>query len=289
MKYPDENTKKPQASGSNYGLSEAAGDKSILPASTRFSALSAFWRTVRAPIAGLRRYGEVFGRYGLDYLLPSHCLLCHAASKNNIVCPACAAELPVLAPTHCPHCLETTSYGERCGRCLAQPPFFDGVFATYAYAFPLDKLVQAYKYQQQLALAGWFAAQLADLLAPQQAEHDWTTLIPLPLHRRRLAERGFNQALEIARPLSKRLGIPCAANGLARIRAGAPQASLPLKERLHHLRGAFACPRDYRQQRVLLLDDVLTSGSTANECARVLKQRGAASVHVAVIARALRD
>lgn len=264
-----------------------AGGKSILPAPPALAAVPDRQSFFIGWQDAARRIGRL--RQGWPALLPSHCLLCGVRSPAQILCPDCRDDLPALAAAHCPLCLESTSYGERCGRCLTEPPGFDGVFAAYAYDFPLDKLIHAFKYGQQLALAGWFAAQLADLLAPRQAEHGWTTLIPLPLHRRRLAERGFNQALEIARPLGKRLRIPCDANGLTRIRAGAPQASLPLKERLHHLRGAFACQRDYRQQRILLLDDVLTSGSTANECARVLKQRGAASVHVAVIARALRD
>lgn len=162
------------------------------------------------------------------------------------------------------------------------------MFAAYAYDFPLDKLIHAFKYSQQLALSAWFAAQLARLLKPQQSSYGWSRIMPLPLHHERLRERGFNQTLEIARPLAQALAIPCDSRSLNRTRGGAPQASLPLQERLRHLRGAFSCQGDYRHQRVLLVDDVLTSGSTASECARVLKLHGAESVHVAVIARALR-
>lgn len=288
MEYPDENTKKPQTGGSNYGLSEAAGDKSILavpPAITLTDVLNTarhhnHWQHT---LAGLRQRLS-----NCAELLPSHCLLCHASSRAQIVCPACNSDLPPLPTAHCPLCLEHTTFGERCGRCLAQPPAFDGVFAIHAYDFPVDKLIHAFKYGQQLALSGWFAAQLTSLLRPWHSRYDWSRIMPVPLHRERLRERGFNQTLEIARPLAKALAIACDSRGLSRTRGGAPQASLPLQERLRHLRGAFSCQQDYRQQRILLLDDVLTSGSTASECARILKLHGADSVHVAVIARALR-
>jgi ComF family protein len=288
MEYPEENTKKPQTGGSNYGLSEATGDKSILAASTRVTS---------SPVPD-KRWNHDHWQRTLSWLrqrlsncaelLPSHCLLCHTRSRAQIICPACSSDLPPLPAPHCPQCLENTTFGERCGRCLAHPPFFDGVFAAYAYDFPVDKLIHSFKYGQQLALSGWFAAQLTRLLRPWHREYDWNRIMPVPLHRERLRERGFNQTLEIARPLAKALAIPCDSRGLSRIRGGAPQASLPLQERLRHLHGAFSCRQDYRQQRVLLLDDVLTSGSTTSECARVLKLHGAESVHVAVIARALR-
>lgn len=112
--------------------------------------------------------------------------------------------------------------------------------------------------------------------------------MPLPLHAQRLAERGFNQAVEIATHLEKRLKIPVDRYSLQRTRATPAQAELPLKERHRNVRGAFECRSDFSGRHLLLLDDVMTSGATASECARVLKLHGAASVTVAVAARALK-
>jgi predicted amidophosphoribosyltransferase len=109
------------------------------------------------------------------------------------------------------------------------------------------------------------------------------------LHPDRLRERGFNQSAEIARAVSRQTGIPLALASLVRTRPTPPQAALPLKERAGNVRGAFECGADLAGRRVLLVDDVMTSGATLRECARVLKLHGAATITVAVVARALRQ
>ena len=229
---------------------------------------------------GLRRTLQRLG----EALLPSSCVLCAADAGTAPLCAACAADLPCLPPQRCPQCAEPTTHGERCGRCLAHPLAFDSAVALYAYEFPLDRLVHALKYGHQLALAGWFGEALAAALAGGT----WNRLVPLPLHRHRLRQRGFNQSVEIGRHLGRTLGVPMAATILQRCRETRPQAELPLKERQGNLRGAFACSADLRGQRILLVDDVMTSGATLDEAARVLKIHGAASVTVAVVGRALR-
>lgn len=219
----------------------------------------------------------------LDAFLPNTCLLCRGDSTAAL-CAACAADLPSL-PKGCPQCAEPTTYGERCGRCLIHPPHFDATVAAYRYAFPLDSLMQAYKYGGVLALAGWFGQRLAEGI--QNGPFD--RILPMPLHPDRLCERGFNQAAELARQIGKILRTPVDLDSCHRRLPTAPQAELPLKQRRRNVRGAFECHADLTGLAILLVDDVMTTGATLDECARTLKLHGAKSVTVAVVARALRD
>lgn len=220
-----------------------------------------------------------------DGLLPSSCLLCGGDAPVPILCPACTADLPLLPAPRCPHCAEPTTHGERCGRCLADPPHFDATVALYRYDFPMDRLVHALKYGHQLAVAGWCGGRLADALAGRPVDR----VLALPLHRDRLRQRGFNQSAEIARSLGRHLGMPVDGTSLHRSRATAPQAELALKERAGNVRCAFECGADLSGQRLLLIDDVMTSGATLREAARVLKLHGAAAVTAAVVARAVKN
>ena len=218
------------------------------------------------------------------HLLPGSCLLCASNSATSLLCPACTADLPQLPAALCPQCGEETTLGERCGACLKDPPAFARTIALFRYEFPVDRLIQALKYGHQLALATWLGHRLGDRLVAA----DYDLLLPLPLHPSRLRTRGFNQSLEIARVTSKALAIPMNPAILTRIRATPPQAELPLKERGRNVRGAFECARDLAGKRILLVDDVMTTGSTLREAARILKLHGAGQITVAVAARALR-
>lgn len=220
-----------------------------------------------------------------DGLLPASCLLCGADSGKELICSACRTDLPPLPQQHCPLCADQTTHGERCGACLKDPPHFDLTVAAFRYDFPVDRIIHALKYGHQLAIAGWCAEQL---IAPL-TDHSFDRLVPLPLHPERLRERGFNQSAEIARTLGAQLGIPVDIGALLRTRATPPQADLPHKERRRNVRGAFECRNDLSGQRLLLLDDVMTTAATANECARTMKLHGATEVTVAVVARALKD
>lgn len=224
-------------------------------------------------------------RDGLRRLLPASCLLC-GADAATAICPACAADLPRLPDTRCPLCAIPTTHGERCGRCLQQPPHFDAALALYAYEFPVSPLLQAFKYAGQLAPGNWLGEKLAEACRGWRNEVD--TVLALPLHPARLRERGFNQAQELARPVAQQLGLALATGLCERHRATRHQTDLPPKERRGNVRHAFSCREKLSGRRVLLIDDVMTTGSTLDECARILKQHGAASVRVAVVARALR-
>lgn len=223
------------------------------------------------------------GNLLLDQALPAHCLLCGSLHSPAALCPGCAEGLPRLPPEHCPRCAHPTPLGAVCGHCLKTPPAFDCTVAPYRYDFPVDQLIQAYKYQAQLALGAWLARQLLPLVVPLAVDR----LIPLPLHPTRLRDRGFNQAGEMAKILGRELGIPVDRQGCQRTKATAPQASLAHDQRARNIRHAFDCTRDYTGQHLLLVDDVMTTGATLNECARVLKLHGAARVSTAVVARAV--
>lgn len=219
-----------------------------------------------------------------DALLPGSCLLCKADSHAMPLCAACASELPLPPSALCPQCAEPTTHGERCGACLKAPPHFDHTVTLFRYDFPVDQIIHALKYHHELAVAPWLGARLAERL-PAAGQY----LMPLPLHPDRMRDRGFNQSMEIARALGKALNLPVDCSSLSRQRATPPQADLLPGERHKNVRGAFACATDLIGRHIVLIDDVMTTGATVNECARVLKLHGAAEVTVAVAARALKD
>jgi ComF family protein len=214
-------------------------------------------------------------------LLAQDCLLCQAASGDRLICEACERELPSTASA-CPRCALAGSSNAECGACIADPPHYDASCAAFIYAYPLDTLIQALKYGGQLALAALFARKLHQRIG---AATGIDLIVPLPLHPARLAERGFNQAAEIARALSRFTGIAMDARLARRVRNTAPQTALPWRERAANMRQAFACERDLAGLRVAVVDDVMTTGATLNEFACALKRSGAARVENWVVAR----
>lgn len=215
-------------------------------------------------------------------LLPQDCLLCGAPAGPGLLCGECLAELPRLGEP-CPVCAEASPAGQICGACLKRAPAFDGSRAAFRYAFPTDKLVQALKYQHRLGVAAFFANAM---LSAGRPEGD--LILPLPLAARRLRERGFNQAVEIARPLAQATAIPLVLDACRRTRDTLSQATLPWQARRRNVRGAFECALDLTGMTVIVVDDVMTSGATLDEFAATLKARGAARVVNWVACRALR-
>ena len=218
-------------------------------------------------------------------LLPGSCLLCRADSHDHLLCAACLADLPAVPEHRCPRCADRTPLGEQCGACLKELPHFDRTVAAFRYDFPVDRIIHALKYGHQLAVATWCGQQLAKCLTAHEAD----LVIPLPLHADRMRQRGFNQSAEIARVLGNCLNLPVDRSNVVRTRATPPQAELPYKARHKNVRGAFECHADFSGRRLLLIDDVMTTGASTNECARILKLHGAESVTVGVIARAFRQ
>jgi ComF family protein len=217
------------------------------------------------------------------HLLPQDCLLCGDGPAEALLCDRCLADLPrVELP--CPVCGETAPTAQTCGSCLSHPPTFDATRAAFRYAFPADKLVQALKYQHRLAVAGFLAeAMLAGGVPAGEL------LLPLPLSSQRLRQRGFNQAVEIARVLARATGLPLELTGCWRSHDTRPQAMLPWQARRRNVRGAFGCHLDLNGRTVIVIDDVMTSGATLEEFAGTLKARGAERVHNWVACRAVRS
>lgn len=216
-------------------------------------------------------------------LLPQDCLLCQAASGRELLCAACARELPI-ANDACPRCAAAGNSGAVCGACLAQEPYYDASRAAFDYAYPVDALIRSLKYGAQLALAELFARALQRRIGPVRGVD---LIVPLPLHPARLAERGFNQAAEIAKFLSRHYAIPIDTRLATRVRNTAPQTGMPWRERQTNMRRAFACKRGIAGLSIAVVDDVMTTGATLNEFARTLKRSGATRVENWVIARTL--
>jgi len=223
---------------------------------------------------------------------PGQCGVCRAWSDQHVCgdclmryarpvprCWTCAARLP----------LERIGHREpKCGHCLRHPPPLQRTIAALDYAFPWDGLLQHYKFHQAIELRETLLERLNQALTATDAEApDWLLAVPLTVQRQR--ERGYNQNYELARALARRRQLRCDADLLLRVRHTSQQAQLPLQERAANVKGAFALEpgraRELRGRHVALLDDVMTSGATLFEIARVLRQAGASQVQAWVIAR----
>lgn len=218
-----------------------------------------------------------------DLLVPQHCFVCDEPSGGAAVCTHCAARLPWHPPSVCPVCALPASDAALCGQCLCEPPAFDSTRAVFSYGFPVDRMVQALKYRGRLGLAPYFTRLLAGLGPPPATD----LIVPMPLHVLRLRERGFNQAVEVARPLVHAWRLPLELAAVGRARHVPPQVSLPLLERAANMRGVFRCDVPLAGRHVVIIDDVMTTGATLDALARVLKRHGAARVHNLVVARTL--
>jgi ComF family protein len=216
-----------------------------------------------------------------NLLFGGSCFLCRGAARG-ILCPACDADLPRLAGTLCPRCALPSPGAAVCGRCLADAPHYDATVAALAYRFPADTLVHALKFRSQLALA----PLLGDLLLkciPAGERVD--CLLPVPLSKERLRERGYNQAAEIARHVAKERRVRLELTIVIRERNTRAQSDLPWSDRARNVRGAFRCERSLDGAAIAVVDDVMTTGATLAELAATLKRAGAARVVNWVVAR----
>lgn len=193
--------------------------------------------------------------------LGQDCLLCMGAS-DEVVCPSCARALPTANPA-----------------CF---PALEEAAAAFAYRFPVDRLVARFKFSADLAVGRWLGVRLADRVRGL-ARPD--VIVAPPLAAERLRERGFNQALELAKVVARDLRVPLRSRGLRRTRATAPQPGLDRDARRANLEGAFACDADLRGLQVAIVDDVMTTGATAEALGLVLRAAGATKISVWVAAR----
>lgn len=238
---------------------------------------------------GLRRHARAV----LRALLPSACALCGGAC-DAALCAPCAAQFfgRAALQARCRQCanpLPGTSIEEAglCGACLAHRPAFDVTLVAASYAAPVDQLVLQLKFGQGLALAPLFAQLLRDAVLQQPGFVLPAVLCPVPLGPRRLAERGFNQALEVARPLARALGVALQPRLARRVHDTQAQSSVAPEQRRQNIARAFAvdAPALVRGRHIGVVDDVMTSGQTLNELAATLKRHGAARVSNLVFAR----
>lgn len=226
--------------------------------------------------------------------IPHFCALCHSTCPSGL-CHTCHARYFADQPKRCSCCAQqlpdNSSTTILCGTCLKRPPAFDHVITATDYIAPVDQLVQSFKFGGNLALAPLFAQLLTDAIQqhPGNDASQPSLMTAVPLAQGRLATRGFNQALEIAKPLSRQLGIPLMPQLVIRVRETAPQTTTPLSSRSKNIRGAFAINETTRaiiaDQHIALVDDVLTTGATMGEIARLLKQAGAARISCFVLTR----
>jgi len=247
------------------------------------------------------RMGRVLGqaaRLGLDCLLPPRCPSCGALVQGQVafcpgLCPDCFARLAFIGPPVCACCglpFETMAEARaahRCAGCLAHPPAFARARAAVTYDEAARRLLLPFKHADRPDLAGLLATLMLRAGRPLLAEAD--LLLPVPLHRSRLRRRRYNQAALLAARLARAADRPWAALALRRLRPTPPLGDLSAQARRAAVAGAFSVPDGARPQlagrRILLIDDVLTSGATASACAAVLRAAGAAAVDVLVVAR----
>ncbi|MBV8030572.1 MAG: ComF family protein [Betaproteobacteria bacterium] len=218
----------------------------------------------------------------LQALFAGSCFLCRGAA-SAVLCEACTSDLPRLPAPRCPRCALPSPLGAVCGRCLARPPAYDATHAALAYEFPADALIHSLKFRGELALAPLLGALLDEAIVSEPVTH----VAAVPLSERRLRERGFNQSLEIARPMVRATGRRLALDLLARRRDTPAQFDLPWAERQKNVRDAFEVAGNVAGAAVAVVDDVMTTGATLDEIARALKAAGAARVVNWVVARTL--
>ena len=237
---------------------------------------------------------DVDGRWRrwLGQLWPGRCLVCAESSPggrdlcescfvalpwNRHACACCAIPLPAATGA------TTAAAAQHCGECLRKPPPVQATCAAFVYAAPLDRLLPRFKFHHDLAAGRLLAQLMAQSCAGVERPR---ALLPVPLHRARLRSRGYDQALELARPLARALDIPLLTDALVRTRATAPQSELDAARRSRNLRGAFATVAGRRlPSHVALVDDVMTTGATLHASARALHRAGVARVDAWVCAR----
>lgn len=220
-----------------------------------------------------------------NWRLPSTCILCDRDGvAGRDLCHGCAAELPYLTAA-CERCAIPLPQAGVCGQCQQSPPSFDAARALFHYREPLDQLITGLKFSGKLHNARLLGALMAErLVMPAAPRPD--VFVPVPLHPARLRQRGFNQALELARPLARALAVPLLPQLCQRLRDTAPQLGQDAGARRRNLKGAFAVQPLGTIKSVAVVDDVMTTGSTAELLAQALKRAGAERVELWLCARA---
>jgi ComF family protein len=232
----------------------------------------------------------------LDILFPPICHLCKVFipdAGDVHLCPRCLEQVTSICSPHCSVCgipfATEDGIDHICGPCLAHAPSYHAARAAFVFAGPVQDLIHRFKYSHKTHLHRPLALMTARHLAAFAAGTAAELIVPVPLHKKRLRWRGYNQAVLLAAVLAKEWRLPVARSALQRTRWTEPQINLAADERQQNVKGAFAVvdPRAVLGRRIILVDDVFTTGSTVEECAKTLKKAGAAEVSIVTVARAL--
>ncbi len=219
-----------------------------------------------------------------NWLLPRRCLLCAAPAGDAQLCSGCDADLSRIALA-CPRCAAPVLTPGECADCVRYPPAFEAAYAPLAYEGSVRYLLTQFKYHRRLSCGAPLAHAMLQSLRGRTGNMP-QALIPVPIHPKRLRERGFNQSLELARPLGQALGIAVLPDVVRRVRATVPQNQLAEDERVANVRGVFALRAEaIVPKHVAIVDDVLTTGATVRELARILRKHGCERVEVWCAAR----
>jgi ComF family protein len=250
----------------------------------------------RSPWQALRAAGAGLGQALVDLVLPPQCLACaHPIGREGALCAGCWSRLRLIERPFCERLGIPFAYdlgaGALSAEAIADPPPFGRCRAAAAFDDIARQLVHGLKYRDRLELAGWMADWMARAGADVLAEAD--IIVPVPMHRRRLWSRRFNQSAALANTIAARSGKPAVLSAVQRVRPTRQQVGLTAGERDKNVRGAFRVPDSERLavagRKVLLIDDVYTTGATVKAATRALLRAGAASVDILVFARVVRD
>lgn len=236
----------------------------------------------------IRETLEVAARNALSGVLPRRCVFCGVGllAAETGMCAGCDADLDRIASA-CPLCATpvpgSAATGIPCPACQLAPPPYAASVVPCRYTFPLDAAIRAFKFRRRLEYGVAFGALLVD--SARQLPRGIDAILPVPLHRLRQLRRGYNQALEIARPAARVLGLPIIGN-VKRVRYTPYQSGLDAAKRRSNLRGAFRVDGTLDARHVVIVDDVVTTGETCRGLARLLLEAGADKVSVLALARA---
>jgi len=227
-------------------------------------------------------------------IFPSNCVICKKhvlpGTSLDILCPDCLNTLEPNKPPFCRRCsrhLENPHETDLCRDCLKHSHYFDKAWAATGYNESMKQLIHLFKYTNKTSLRTALAGLIFSFVENYNLDlSPYDVIVPIPLYSTRLRERGYNQAQLIAEQLSQKLDIPCLTDNLIRTRHTPNQALLGQKERWTNIHDAFRIknPREFLKKSVLVIDDLLTTGATASEAARILKEAGAKHVGVLTIA-----
>jgi len=238
---------------------------------------------------------KTLGRAFSDFVFPPHCHVCRSfipeAGRLHI-CNSCRDTVQLISSPHCTVCavpFHCVGHNHPCGSCSKESPAFDAARAAFVYDGPGRELIHNFKYEFKTHLRRPLALYVVEVLSEFVSTHRPDVIIPVPLHSRRLRTRGFNQAVLIGEVLASEWGISMERSSMLRTRWTEPQINLAASQRRDNVKGAFAIkkPGSVKGKRILLLDDVYTTGSTVEECSKVLKKGGADEIIVITVARAI--